>query len=82
MLFEKNKYYKYIQQLEKYQTVVYVIIMLVAIIIGLATGVLTLIITIPLGMLIAWCNLIATRIRIQEMKWKFDIYAKITEERK
>ena len=82
MLFEKDKYYKYIQQLEKYQTVVYVIIMLVAIIIGLATGVLTLIITIPLGMLIAWCNLIATRIRIQEMKWKFDIYAKITEERK
>ena len=82
MIFEKEKYYKFIQQLERYQTIVYVIIMIIAVITGIATGVATLIVTIPLGMLLSWFYLITTRIKIQEMKWKFDIYIKLTEEKK
>lgn len=79
MLFEKEKYYKYINQLENYQTAVFVIIMLIFTIIGLANGITTLIITIPLGLLIAWLYTIKTKIKIQEMKWKFDIYSKLME---
>ena len=79
MIFEKEKYYKYIQQLEKYQTIVYIIIMIIAVIVGIITGGATLIITIPLGMLISWFYLISVRVKIQEMKWKFDIYNKIIE---
>ena len=82
MIFEKEKYYKYIQQLERYQSIVYAIVMIIAVITGIAGGGIALIITIPVGMLISWFYLIATRVKIQEMKWKFDIYTKITEERK
>ena len=82
MIFEKEKYYKYIQQLERYQTIVYVIIMIIAIITGIATGFITLLITIPVGMFISWIYLITTRVKIQEMKWKFDIYNKLLEEKK
>ena len=79
MIFEKEKYYKYIQQLETYQTIVYIIIMIIAVIIGIAGGGIALILTIPIGLLISWIYLIATRIKVQEMKWKFDIYNKIME---
>ena len=79
MIFEKEKYYKYIQQLETYQTIVYVLIMIISVITGIAGGFVALIITIPIGLLISWIYLIATRIKIQEMKWKFDIYNKIIE---
>ena len=79
MIFEKEKYYKYIRQLETYQTAMYIIIMIISVIIGIATGFTTLIVTIPIGLLLSWIYLIATRIKIQEMKWKFDIYNKIME---
>ena len=79
MIFEKEKYYKYIQQLETYQTIVYVLIMIISVIIGIAGRFIALIITIPIGLLISWIYLIARRIKIQEMKWKFDIYNKIIE---
>lgn len=79
MIFEKEKYYKYIQQLETYQTIVYVIIMIIAVIIGIAGGGIALILTIPIGLFISWIYLIATRIKVQEMKWKFDVYNKIME---
>lgn len=81
MIFEKEKYYKYIQQLERYQTIVYVIIMIISVITGIAGGGIALIITIPIGMLISWFYLIATRVKIQEMKWKFDIYNKLMEQK-
>lgn len=81
MIFEKEKYYKYIQQLERYQSIVYAIVMIIAVITGIAGGGIALIITIPVGMLISWFYLIATRVKIQEMKWKFDIYNKIMEQK-
>ena len=81
MIFEKEKYYKYIQQLERYQSIVYAIVMIIAVITGIAGGGIALIITIPVGMLISWFYLIATRIKIQEMKWKFDIYNKLMEQK-
>ena len=81
MIFEKEKYYKYIQQLERYQSIVYAIVMIIAVIIGIAGGGIALIITIPVGMLISWFYLIATRVKIQEMKWKFDIYNKLMEQK-
>lgn len=81
MIFEKEKYYKYIQQLERYQSIVYAIIMIIAVITGIAGGGIALIITIPVGMLISWFYLIATRVKIQEMKWKFDIYNKLMEQK-
>lgn len=82
MIFEKEKYYKYIQQLETYQTTVYIIIMLIFIIIGIALGKKALIITIPIGLIIAWIYTIRTKIKIQEMKWNFDIYNKVMENKK
>ncbi|MBP3831448.1 MAG: hypothetical protein ILA02_03645 [Clostridia bacterium] len=81
MIFEKEKYYKYIQQLERYQSIVYAIVMIIAVITGIAGGGIALIITIPVGMLISWFYLIATRVKIQEMKWKFDIYNKLMEQK-
>ena len=81
MIFDKEKYYKYIQQLERYQSIVYAIVMIIAVITGIAGGGIALIITIPVGMLISWFYLIATRVKIQEMKWKFDIYNKLMEQK-
>ena len=81
MIFEKEKYYKYIQQLERYQSIVYAIVMIIAVITGIAGGGIALIITIPVGMLISWFYLIATRVKIQEMKWKFDIYNKLMKQK-
>lgn len=79
MIFEKEKYYKYINQLEKEQTIIYIIIMILAIIIGIAAGGTPLIVTIPFGLFISWCYTIGIKIKIQEMKWKFDIYNKLIE---
>ena len=47
MLFEKEKYYKYIQQLETYQTTVYIIIMIIAVLLGIVGGGIALLGTIP-----------------------------------
>ena len=79
MIFEKEKYYKYIQQLEAYQNLIFTIIMIFSVIIGILGGGIALIGTIPGGIIGSWLLLKATRIRIQEMKWKFDIYNKIMD---
>lgn len=79
MIFEREKYYNYINKLEKSITIAYGIIMLFAIIIGIATGIATLIITIPLGMIISASYTFGAKVKVQEMKWKFDIYEKIAK---
>ena len=79
MIFEREKYYNYINKLERSITIAYGIIMLFAIIIGIATGITTLIITIPLGMIISASYTFGAKVKVQEMKWKFDIYEKIAK---
>lgn len=79
MIFEREKYYNYINKLERSITIAYGIIMLFAIIIGIATGIATLIITIPLGMIISASYTFGAKVKVQEMKWKFDIYEKIAK---
>lgn len=79
MIFEREKYYDYINKLERSITIAYGIIMLFAIIIGIATGIATLIITIPLGMIISASYTFGAKVKVQEMKWKFDIYEKIAK---
>lgn len=82
MIFEKEKYYKYINQLEKELTIINAIIMIISVLIGIATGGGTLIITIPLGLFISWGLTMKLKIQIQEMKWKFDIYNKVMEKQR
>lgn len=79
MIFEKEKYYKYIQNIETTIKVAYIVIMIMSVLIGIAAGGAPLIITIPLGMLISWSYTIGAKIKVQEMKWKFDIYNKMME---
>ena len=79
MIFEREKYYNYINKLERSITIAYGIIMLFAIIIGIATRIATLIITIPLGMIISASYTFGAKVKVQEMKWKFDIYEKIAK---
>ena len=79
MIFEKEKYYKYIQNIETTIKVAYIVIMIISVLIGIAAGGAPLIITIPLGMLISWSYTIGAKIKVQEMKWKFDIYNKMME---
>lgn len=77
MIFEKEKYYKYIQNIETTIKVAYIIIMVISVILGIAAGGAPLLITIPIGMLISWCYTIGAKIKVQEMKWKFDLYNKM-----
>lgn len=76
MLFEKEDYYNCIKTLEKLKTAIYAFIMFLCIIWGIASGIITLIITIPIGMFISYMTTFAIRVKIQEMKWKFDFYMK------
>ena len=77
MIFEKEKYYKYIQNIETTIKVAYIVIMIISVLIGIATGGATLLITIPIGMLISWCYTINATTKVQEMRWKFDVYDRI-----
>lgn len=77
MIFEKEKYYKYIQNIETTIKVAYIVIMIISVLIGIATGGAPLLITIPIGILISWCYTINAKIKVQEMRWKFDIYDRI-----
>lgn len=79
MLFEKEKYYKLIKDLEKIITVIYICTLIFAVLIGIFTGGTTLIITIPIGLLAAFLNTIILKIKVQEMKWKIDMYDKINK---
>ena len=75
-MFEENEYIKLTNQLQNTVTTTYAIIMIIAIIIGIAGGGVALIITIPIGLLISKYYTLKTRIKIQEMKWKIDMYEK------
>lgn len=79
MIFEREKYYKYIQNIETTIKIAYIVIMLISVIIGIAAGVAPLLITIPVGILISWLYTINAKIKVQEMRWKFDVYNKIME---
>lgn len=81
MLFEKDTYYKYIKTLESMNTLAYVIIVGLGVIIGLATGILTLIISLPISILLANMYTFATKIKIQKMKWEMDVYDKIVRKK-
>lgn len=77
-MFEKEKEYEYIKYLEKNIIFVYVIVMFITTILFTAMlQVLGLIIGLVLGYLIAKNYTISTKIKIQEMKWRIDIYNKI-----
>lgn len=78
MLFEKEKYYKYIKDLENVINFAYVIFILLFGIIGLAMGkAIGLIIGILIGILLAGSYTLNTKIKIQKMKWEIDIYDKV-----
>lgn len=79
MIFEREKYYKLMKDLENGINIIYIIIMFFSVIIGIAAGVVTLIITIPLGLLIAYFMTFATKIKVQEMKWKIDVHNKLNK---
>lgn len=74
MLFEKEKYYSYIGKIESSITWCYVITMIFAVLIGIAMGGVGLIITIPLGILLSGIWTLSAKIRVQEMKYKIDMY--------
>lgn len=78
-MFEKQKYYKLMSDLEKGITIMYVVTMVIAVIIGIAAGVAPLIITIPLGLLISYFVTFATKIKIQEMRWRMDVHDKLNQ---
>lgn len=80
MLFEKEKYYNYINKLEKNITITYIIITIFTAIIGTAIlqGI-GFIIGILLGLLISGNHTLITKIKVQKMKWELDIYDKIKE---
>lgn len=80
MLFEKDKYYKYICTLEKIINFSYAIYMFLGFVIGAMIGnILGAIVGTSVGFLIATIYTINTKIRIQDMKWKMDIYFKLNE---
>lgn len=79
MIFEKEKYYNYITKLEQSITVIYAIIMILSIIIGLAMAVVGLFITVPIGFALSYLYTFGAKVKVQEMKMKFDLYNKIIE---
>ena len=78
-MFEKQKYYKLMSDLETSITIMYIVTMVIAVIIGIAAGVAPLIITIPLGLLISYFVTFATKIKIQEMRWRMDVHDKLNQ---
>ena len=78
MLFEKEKYYKYINILEKNITIAYITITILTAIIGTATlqGV-GFILGVLLGLLISGNYTLMAKIKVQTMKWEIDIHDKI-----
>ena len=82
MLFEQEKYYKYIQTLEKTKIAYYIIFIILGILLGAITGNgINIIIGGIIGFFIAGLSTLGIKIKIQKMKWEMDIYNKITEKR-
>ena len=73
-MFDENEYIKLINSLQNGVTLSYVIILILSVLIGIGTGGTTLIITIPIGLIIAYIFTFATKVKIQEMKWRIDMY--------
>lgn len=78
MLFEKDKYYKYIKELENIVNFSYAIYAIIFGILGAIIGKgIGLILGIIIGMLLARAYTLNTKIKIQKMKWEIDIHQKI-----
>lgn len=76
MIFEKEKYYKQIKDLESIVNITYLFVVGFFALMGLTKGVMGFIVLTGIGFLISWCITFATQVKIQEMKWKFDMYEK------
>ena len=75
MIFEKDKYYKYIGTLEKIVNAIYIIYIIIACLIGIATSsAMATIIILLISVLLATLQTLVFKIKIQEMKWKMDIH--------
>lgn len=80
MLFEKDKYYKYIKDLENVVNFSYVIFAIIFGLIGAAIGKgFGLILGAIIGILLAGAYTLNTKIKIQRMKWELDIHQKINK---
>ena len=77
MLFEKDKYYKLIKALENIITIIYVVVIFISASIGAVGGAGGLIIGILIGVLISYINTLIIKIKVQEMKFKMDLYDKV-----
>lgn len=73
MLFEKEKYYKYIRTLEEIKIGIYILIIFITMKISNAIGK-GLYLGIIIGILISILYTIMIKIKIQKMKWEIDIY--------
>lgn len=80
MLFEKEKYYKYIKTLETFVNFYYVIFIILFAILGIAIAKgLGLILGGIIGFLFARMYTLKTKISIQKMKLQIDIHEEITK---
>lgn len=78
MLFEKEKYYKYIGTIENMITAYYFIIIGIFVLIGiLSKSFIGFLICILIGVLMSTIATLNAKIKVQEMKWKMDIYEKV-----
>lgn len=77
MLFEKEKYYKYIGTLENMINFSYAIFIIIGFIIGMAGQFIGALMGAGIGFLLAKVYTLNAKIRIQEMKWKMDLYQRI-----
>lgn len=75
MFFEKDKYYKYIGDLENLINFSYAIYITIFAILGLVIyGIIGLILGILIGILIARIYTLNAKIKVQRMRWELDIY--------
>ena len=79
MLFEKEKYYKYIGNLESMVNFSYLIFIILGFIIGLLGKGAGALLGAGIGFLLAKAYTLGAKIKIQEMKWKMDIYERINK---
>lgn len=77
MLFEKEKYYKYIGTLEKLVNFLYLIFIILGFLIGCLGKTKGAIIGGLIGFALASYYTLGVKIKIQEMKWKMDIHENI-----
>ena len=79
-MFEKEKYYQYIQTLEKAVNFYYVFLMGLGLLIGAFMGIVGVLIGVLIGFFIAHMYTLAIKIKIQDMKWKIDIHTATTNQ--